>query len=100
MVQPVPEDGQNPAWQLELPATSLAEMGFEEDQALLPYTDVSFQGYRYLQEYFAFPQRFLLLLLLICEVNGKNRRYSIDGRNQIPKRHAGASFLSGVALSR
>ena len=34
-------------------------MGFEEDQALLPYTAPSFQGYRFLKEYFSFPDRFL-----------------------------------------
>ncbi len=34
-------------------------LGFEDEQALLPYGPRSFQGYRLLQEYFAFPQRFL-----------------------------------------
>jgi type VI secretion system protein ImpG len=34
-------------------------VGFDDDQALLPYGPRSFQGYRLLQEYFAFPQRFL-----------------------------------------
>ncbi len=33
-------------------------LGFEDDQALLPYTPRSFQGYRLLHEYFAFPSRF------------------------------------------
>ena len=50
-----------PTWRQELPGSCLGEMGFEENQALLPYTDVSFQGYRYLQEYFAFPQRYLFV---------------------------------------
>jgi len=33
-------------------------VGFEDAEALLPYGPRSFQGYRLLQEYFAFPQRF------------------------------------------
>jgi type VI secretion system protein ImpG len=39
-------------------------MGFSDDEALLPYTPRSFQGYRLLQEYFAFPSRFLFVDLL------------------------------------
>jgi type VI secretion system protein ImpG len=34
-------------------------LGFEDDEALIPYGPRSFQGYRLLQEYFAFPSRFL-----------------------------------------
>ena len=33
-------------------------IGFADEQALLPATHRSFQGYRLLQEYFAFPQQF------------------------------------------
>ena len=33
-------------------------VGFADDEALLPVTLRSFQGYRLLQEYFAFPQRY------------------------------------------
>lgn len=35
--------------------------GFGDDEALLPHGPRSFQGYRLLQEYFAFPQRFLFV---------------------------------------
>jgi type VI secretion system protein ImpG len=41
-----------------LPKSAVGPMGFDEDQALLPGGQRSFQGYRLLQEYFAFPQRF------------------------------------------
>jgi type VI secretion system protein ImpG len=41
-----------------LPASDLRPVGFGDDEALLPVTLRSFQGYRLLQEYFAFPQRF------------------------------------------
>ncbi len=38
-------------------------VGFEPEQALLPPTARGFEGYRYLREYFAFPQRFLFFEL-------------------------------------
>jgi type VI secretion system protein ImpG len=44
-----------------LPATSVKPVGFSDDEALLPVTLRSFQGYRLLQEYFAFPQRYRFL---------------------------------------
>jgi type VI secretion system protein ImpG len=37
---------------------ALSGEGFEQDQALLPYEERGFQGYRLLHEYFACPQRF------------------------------------------
>ncbi|MFZ5891310.1 MAG: type VI secretion system baseplate subunit TssF [Myxococcota bacterium] len=37
----------------------LRPVGFDDSEALLPYTAKSFQGYRLLQEYFALPQRFM-----------------------------------------
>jgi len=42
-----------------LPAGSIREVGFNREDAVLPYADTSFQGYRLLQEYFSFPQKFL-----------------------------------------
>lgn len=41
-----------------LPATSVVFPGFSPDEALLPYPQNVFDGYRILQEYFVFPQRF------------------------------------------
>lgn len=46
------------AWHRLLPRTALRPLGLAEDEALLPSGQRSFQGYRLLQEYFAFPQRF------------------------------------------
>jgi type VI secretion system protein ImpG len=37
---------------------AIRPLGFDDDEALLPVSLRSFQGYRLLQEYFAFPQRF------------------------------------------
>ncbi len=42
---------------------SLQPMGFAADEALLPYTQRSFQGHRLLQEYFSFPEKFLFYRL-------------------------------------
>jgi type VI secretion system protein ImpG len=47
-----------PRWHELLPASSIQPVGFSDADALLPVTLRSFQGYRLLQEYFAFPQRF------------------------------------------
>jgi type VI secretion system protein ImpG len=44
-----------------LPSASLCAAGFEEEDALLPYPRHSFDGYRLLQEYFAFPRKFYFL---------------------------------------
>jgi type VI secretion system protein ImpG len=45
------------------PATSVRQVGLEDTEALLPVTRRSFQGYRLLQEYFAFPDRLLFFSL-------------------------------------
>jgi type VI secretion system protein ImpG len=42
---------------------ALRPMGFASDESLLPYTPRSFQGYRLLQEYFSFPEKFLFFAL-------------------------------------
>ncbi len=48
---------------IELPPGSIRPIGFGEDEAMLPYTRRSFSGYRLLQEYFAFPEKFFFLEL-------------------------------------
>ncbi len=42
-----------------LPPEAIKQVGFAEDEAMLPYTKRSFPGYRLLTEYFAFPHKFL-----------------------------------------
>lgn len=42
---------------------SVTRVGLAENEALLPPSPRSFEGYRILREYFAFPQRFLFLKL-------------------------------------
>ena len=46
---------------LELPARALRPVGFEDHEAMLPYPRHSFSGYRLLQEYFTFPEKFFFL---------------------------------------
>jgi type VI secretion system protein ImpG len=48
---------------LSIGASAVKRLGFEDQQALLPITARSFRGYRFLQEYFAFPERFLFIEL-------------------------------------
>jgi type VI secretion system protein ImpG len=47
------------AWINRLPADAVRHEGFDDDQALLPADARVFQGYRLLQEYFAFPRRYM-----------------------------------------
>jgi type VI secretion system protein ImpG len=55
---------QRPApWQHVVVDGAVEARGFEDDEALLPYGPRSFQGYRLLHEYFAFPQRYLFARL-------------------------------------
>jgi len=52
---------------LTLPASSLQPVGFAEGDGLLPYPRRSFLGYRLLQEYFTFPEKFLFFDLAIFD---------------------------------
>ncbi|MCB9841094.1 MAG: type VI secretion system baseplate subunit TssF [Phycisphaeraceae bacterium] len=45
------------------PKPMIRRVGYQDDEALLPYPHRAFHGYRLLQEYFAFPQRFLFVRL-------------------------------------
>jgi type VI secretion system protein ImpG len=58
-VQFRPLDDQKGVKPVVLPARCLTTVGFGPDEGVLPYTPRSFLGYRLLQEYFAFPEKFL-----------------------------------------
>lgn len=64
----------------ELLPITLRPVGFEPGEGMLPYTGRSFLGYRLLQEYFAFPKKFLFL-----EIDGFNEktRERLDERAEI-----------------
>ncbi len=55
-----------------LDAETIEAVGFDEEHALLPVTLRGFEGYRLMQEYFAFPQRFLFFDL--CGVGDSLRQ--------------------------
>lgn len=57
-VLPAGPQARRDRWQL-LDADDVKRVGFEPEQALLPPALPGFDGYRLVQEYFAFPQRFL-----------------------------------------
>jgi type VI secretion system protein ImpG len=44
-----------------VPASAIAPVGFDPDEALLPWPGRSFSGFRLLTEYFAFPEKFLFV---------------------------------------
>lgn len=48
-------------WREVVDRSHIRRVGFDDGQALLPYGLRSFQGYRLLHEYFAFPRRFLFV---------------------------------------
>jgi type VI secretion system protein ImpG len=69
-----------------LPASSMNPVGFSDAEALLPVTLRSFHGYRLLQEYFSFPQRF--------------RFFELSGLASSVKRIAGNEMELVVLLGR
>jgi type VI secretion system protein ImpG len=53
--------GRDGAAEAVLPAASLRQVGFAESEGTVPYSDRSFVGYRLLQEYFTFPEKFFFV---------------------------------------
>lgn len=48
-------------WHRVLSGNSIRAVGFNSQESLIPYIQRSFDGYRILQEYFGFPERFLFV---------------------------------------
>ncbi|MGH9631419.1 MAG: type VI secretion system baseplate subunit TssF [Bryobacteraceae bacterium] len=80
-----------------IPASNLHPVGFGPDEAMIPYPRRSFTGYRILQEYFTFPEKFFFvdvtglqeawasgfgssaeLVFLISSVEGEERRQRLE----------------------
>ncbi len=59
--KPLSGSDDKPLKPLRLAAGQLEPVGFTEDEALVPYPLNTFRGYRYLQEYFVFPDKFLFV---------------------------------------
>lgn len=73
-------------WHEALDGECVAAVGFEDDEALLPQSLSGFEGYRVLQEYFAFPQRFLF--------------FDIEGVGDALRRHGGTEADIVILFSR
>ncbi|MCA9190003.1 MAG: type VI secretion system baseplate subunit TssF, partial [Planctomycetales bacterium] len=50
-----------PTWQHIQDPTCIKRVGFNEDEAMLPYGTRSFHGHRVIEEYFAIPQRYMFV---------------------------------------
>jgi type VI secretion system protein ImpG len=66
-VQLRPAGGQSGVKPIVLSPRCLGTVGFGPDEGVLPYTHRSFLGYRLLQEYFTFPEKFLFID--VCELD-------------------------------
>ncbi len=73
-------------WFEWLGRSAIQPVGFDRDQALIPYTTRSFSGYRLLHEYFAFPERFRFVELV--------------GLRKALARHAGEELELAIPLAR
>ena len=56
-----PTEGGEPGKQIILGPDTIKAVGFDQEDSLLPYPKTSFLGYRTLQEYFTFPEKFMFL---------------------------------------
>jgi type VI secretion system protein ImpG len=61
-------------WHEAVDGECIDPVGFDDEHALLPQTLNGFEGYRVLQEYFAFPQRFLFFDL--SDIGSTLRRHA------------------------
>ncbi|MCY1291405.1 type VI secretion protein [compost metagenome] len=74
--QPLKDERDQAIGALILDPHQLRPLGFDDDQALVPYPANTFPGYRHLQEYFAFQDKFLFV-----ELNG------LELLRRLPERH-------------
>jgi type VI secretion system protein ImpG len=70
--------------QAVLPPSSLRQVGFTTAEGMLPYSDRSFPGYRLLQEYFTFPEKFFF--------------FDLAGLDRLARSDFGGSFEILIAL--
>ncbi len=62
---------------VKLKEDSLETVGFELDEDILPYHKFTHPGYRLLQEYFTFPEKFLFFDLNGLEAHGAEKAFDI-----------------------
>ncbi len=65
-------------WHSSIDVSHLRQVGFQADEALMPPGPRSFDGYRNLHEYFAFPERFMFV-----EISGLRESFSRSEQTQI-----------------
>jgi type VI secretion system protein ImpG len=63
-------------WHEVISAGSVTSVGLTDDEALLPSQLRAFQGYRLVQEYFSFPQRFLFVD--VAQLSSATRKCTTD----------------------
>lgn len=87
-----------------LPDGSLRMCGYDEDEALLPWPANAWPGFRLLQEYFTFPQKFYFFevgnLARLAEVGGEDQFdivFRLDRPPVANLRLAAENFLLGCA---
>jgi len=72
-----------------LPVENMRPVGFESDEGMLPYPPHAMLGYRLLQEYFTFPQKFLFVdltgLKAIVEGTSGTKLELLIGLDRIPR---------------
>ncbi len=71
-------DGPNDPRPTFLPREALAQVGFEPQEAALPWPQRAFSGHRLLTEYFAFPEKFLYL-----DLSGLEARSLVHNRSAL-----------------
>lgn len=83
---------------LRLSAGQVQPVGFSPEQALIPYPQNTFDGYRHLQEYFAFPEKYLFVDVeglnvvhtlpdeLLRETHGMVMRFELHTQGRDPLR--------------
>ncbi|HEY3455997.1 MAG TPA: type VI secretion system baseplate subunit TssF [Bryobacteraceae bacterium] len=76
--------GANDGAHAVLPAESLRQVGLTTEEGAVPYSDRSFLGYRLLQEYFSFPEKFLF--------------FDLTGLDRIPLSDFGSGFEILISL--
>jgi len=68
-----------PSWDHVLEPSAIRQIGFSDSEALLPVGPRSFQGYRLLHEYFAFPRRFMFFRVAgLAEALRKSKESSLE----------------------
>ncbi|WP_248730578.1 type VI secretion system baseplate subunit TssF [Pseudomonas sp. MWU13-2517] len=66
------------AMAVRLGAAQVQPVGFSQEQALIPYPQDTFRGYRHLQEYFAFPEKYLFVDIAGLEVLNRLPRATLE----------------------